>query len=79
MPVVRKVFAEKMSVRQTEFYQAAATGFKPQLAFKIWVQEYNDESELLYKKKKHSIIRAFSKDGKELELICEGAVNHGTS
>lgn len=77
--VERKVFAEKMSIRQTEFYQAAANGFKPQLAFKVWLDEYNDESDLLYKGKKYSIMRTFSKDGKELELICEGAVNSGTS
>ncbi|MEZ7173589.1 phage head closure protein [Sporosarcina sp. OR05] len=79
VPVERKVFAEKISVRQTEFYQAAANGFKPQKAFKIWVSEYNDETQLMFEGITYSIIRTYSKDDKELELICEGAVNNGAS
>lgn len=75
----RKVFAEKKSVRQSEFYQAAATGLKPEITFVTWKDEYKGESELEYDSKTYRIIRTFIKDEKEIELICEGAVNRGAS
>ena len=72
----RKVFGEKISVRQSEFYQAAATGFKPEIAIKVWSIEYRNEDLLEYKGKKYSIIRTFEK-GEEIELICEGMSING--
>lgn len=74
----RKVFGEKISIRQSEFYQAAANGFKPEIAFKIWAIEYKGEELLEYKNQKYSIIRTFEK-GETIELICEGMVNNGSS
>jgi len=71
----REVFAEKKSVRQSEFYQAAATGLKPELTFIIWTREYNDESKLSYNSKEYSIIRTFERDDERIELACSGLVN----
>ena len=34
-PVEREVFADKQSIRQSEFYQAAATGLRPELMFVV--------------------------------------------
>lgn len=76
IPVKRQVFAEKNSVRQSEFYQAAATGLKPELTFVIWRLEYNGESALEYEGKTYTIIRSFEKNDKEMELICDGLVNN---
>lgn len=70
----RQTFAEKKSVRQSEFYQAAATGLKPEVTFNIWNQEYNGESQLEYDEKIYTIIRVFQKNNKEVELICSGLV-----
>lgn len=75
----RKLLAEKKSIRQSEFYQAAGTDFKPELTFVIWPHEYQDESILKYKEKEYKIIRTFEKNIKELELICEGLVVDGKS
>lgn len=71
----RKVFAEKKSVRQSEFYQAAATGLKPELAFDVWSIDYNNEKKLMHKGNKYSIIRTFSK-GEKVEIICSRGVSH---
>lgn len=68
----RQVFANKKSIRQTEFYQAMATGLKPELMFEIRNIEYAGESQLKHEGKTYSIIRTYSKNDEILELICSG-------
>ena len=55
----RLVFANKKSIRQSEFYQAQATGLKPELTFEIHLFEYADEPKLQYENKTYKIIRTF--------------------
>lgn len=74
-----EVFAEKKSIKQSEFYQAAANGFKPELTFVIWNREYNLESKLEHTGKdgiprEYNIIRTYDKSNEEIELICAGIV-----
>jgi SPP1 family predicted phage head-tail adaptor len=71
----REIFAEKKSIKQSEFYQAAATGLKPELTFVVWTREYNQESTLEYNSKKYNIIRTYDRDDEHTELICSGLVN----
>lgn len=73
--VPRAVFANKKSVTQTEFYQAAATGLRPELKFEVRVIEYNKESTLSYEEKTYSIIRTYEVDSEKIELVCSGLVN----
>ena len=73
--IKRQIFAEKKSVRQSEFYQAAATGLKPELTFVIWEKEYNEESMLEFEGREYTIIRMFQKDDKDIELVCSGLVS----
>jgi len=75
----RRILAEKKSIRQSEFYQAAVTDYKPELTFVIWPHEFDGESILEYKGKHYNIFRTFEKDMKNLELICEGTVVDGES
>ena len=74
----RMVFANKISIRQSEFYQAHALGLKPNIAFEVRTEEYQEEENLSYNEKKYRIIRTYEK-GEFTELICEGAVNHGAT
>jgi len=76
IPSKRMVFSNKKSIRQSEFYQAQATGLKPELTFGIHLSEYADEPKLEYNDKTYKIIRTFE-NGETLELICEGIVNNG--
>lgn len=73
----RRLLAEKKSIRQSEFYQAAATGLKPELTFVVWPHEYRGEDILKFNEKSYKIIRTFEKNHKELELICEGMSING--
>lgn len=75
IPTARQVFANKKSVRQSEFYQAAATGLKPEIMFEIRAIEYAGENQLRHESKTYTIMRTFSKNGEILELICSGLVN----
>ncbi len=79
IPVEREVFADKQSIRQSEFYQAAATGLRPELMFVVRTIDYNNEPKLKYNDKEYTIIRTYDKDGELIELICQGVVNSATT
>lgn len=75
IPIEREVLAERKSIRQSEFYQAAAKDLRPEITFIVWSNEYDDETRLKYEGKDYNIIRVFDKDEKNTELICSGFVN----
>ena len=68
------VFADKQSIRQSEFYQAYATGLRPEIMFVIRQIDYSNQPRLKWNGKYYNIIRSFDKDGELVELICEGIV-----
>ena len=72
---VKEVFANKKSIRQSEFYQAQASGLKPEIMFEIREIDYLDEKILSYESKEYNIIRTYSKDDELIELVCQGLVN----
>lgn len=46
--VYRQVFANKKSVRQSEHYQAAQIGLKPELVFEVHNFEFNNDEKVRY-------------------------------
>ena len=72
---LKQVFADKGSIRQTEFYQAQTTGLKPEIMFKVKSIDYNQEPKLKFNNKTYNIIRTYDKNGEITELICQGIVN----
>ncbi|MNP80298.1 hypothetical protein D3C76_1783550 [compost metagenome] len=66
-------------MRQSEFYQAASAKLSPELVFVIWKVEYAGETKLEYNGQVYSIIRTFSKNTREMELICSSRFNGGGS
>lgn len=69
----RQVYANKKSIKQSEFYQAFSLGLKPEVTFVIHSFEYAGERKLTYETKPYNIIRTFEK-GDFIELICEAVV-----
>jgi len=67
---IRQVFADKKSIRQAEFYQAAAAGLRPEIMFIIRSVDYQDERSLSHEGKKYNVIRTYDKNGEMVELIC---------
>lgn len=59
--VYRKVYANKKSVRQSEFYQGATAGMKPELVFEIRAAEYRNEEYVRHNGKLYTIVRMYEK------------------
>lgn len=71
----RPAFAEKKSIKQSEFYQAQSTGLRPEIAFVVWTREYNQDPKLEYNGKIYDIIRTYEPNSEDTELTCQGLVN----
>lgn len=72
------IYANKKSVRQSEYYQAQSNGVMPEIAFEVRIMEYQNQRFLTYENNRYRIIRTYEK-GEDVELICEGAVHNATS
>lgn len=66
----RDVFARTASIGQTEFYQAAATGLKPELKFVMAdYLDYRGEETVIYRGVYYQVLRTY-RSGQEFELVC---------
>ena len=71
------VFAEKRSVRQSEFYQAASQGLKPNVVFEIYADEFKNADSIISDNNEFSIIRTYQNTLDRLELVCERKIADG--
>lgn len=76
-PVYRTVYANKKSIKQSEFYQAENIGLKPELVFIIHKFEYDDDEKVRYNSVEYSIIRTYE-NGHFIELTVSAHVGSGT-
>jgi len=70
------VFADKKSVRQSEFYAAANVGLRPELMFIVHAHEYDGHEMLRYPTsagREYDIIRTYEKDDL-VEMVCSARV-----
>lgn len=76
----RNIFANVISIGQSEFYQAQAKRLKPELKFEIAdYLDYHNEKELVYNNVKYQVLRTYRKNKKQLEITVYGGVNIGTT
>lgn len=59
------VYAEDISIRQTEFFQAAAVGFKPERCLKMYAFEYHGEQMCELNGERYNIYRTYSAKGSD--------------
>lgn len=76
-PVESIIFCEVNSITRSEFYNASMAGLKPSIVFKVHSFEYNDETKIKFDNKNYKVMRTYSKNTEELELICEKVVGNG--
>lgn len=76
----RNVFAEVKSIGQSEFYQAQATGLKPEIKFVIAdFADYQNEKFLSYKAfgestaEDYTVLRTY-RDKLNLEIVCKRGI-----
>ena len=72
----KTVYADETGVKSSEFYQALATGLKPEKSFVIRSIDYANEQYLEHNSKRYRIIRTYNKDGEMLEIVCTSVVGH---
>lgn len=65
--VFHEVFANKKSVRSSEFYQAATVGLKPELVFEIHTVDFSNEERVRFNDKEYAIVRVYEL-GETIEL-----------
>lgn len=71
----REIYAELLSIGQSEFYQAQALGLKPELKFRIAdYLDYEGEKKIKYEETEYEILRTY-RDGIKLEITLKGDVN----
>ena len=70
----REIFADKKSVRSSEFYQAQSQGFKLDIMFNIKPYEYENEEYLIFENQKYKIERTYEKDSENLEIVCSKVI-----
>lgn len=56
---VKRVYGIKKAVRQSEFYQAAAQGFKPEIVVEVNSFEYNNENICELENQRFRIYRSY--------------------
>lgn len=72
-PTERTVYANQFYVTSSEFYNAAATGLKPEKQFEIYSFEYKGEGKLKHDGVTYRIIRTEAR-GDKARLTCEKVI-----
>lgn len=74
----KKVYANKISVKRSEFYQAQAAGFKPEKCFEIRTIEFDEDkhTHARYKSVIYKILRSYEVDSEKTEITLTGLVNN---
>lgn len=65
------------SVGRSEFYNAAATGLKPEIVFIVHGYEYSGEQKVKFEGVRYKVIRTYQASFEELELACERVTADG--
>ena len=64
------VLCKVKSVKQSEFYNAAATGLRPARIFVIHGYEYAGQQKVEFEGKRYSVLRMYATEFEEVELTC---------
>jgi SPP1 family predicted phage head-tail adaptor len=67
----KTVYAEKKSVRQSEFFQADASGRKAEIVFVVNADEFGNETEVEFGGVVYSIYRTYQAGLGRVELYCQ--------
>ena len=75
----RTVMCQVDSVSRNEFFEGGRNGLNPELVFRVFFADYNQESELEYKGDRYAVYRTYRGRGDLVELYAErkGGTNGG--
>lgn len=72
-----QILCAKKSVGRVEFYNAAATGLRPEVVLVMHPFEYGDERTVFFEGVRYKILRTYETSLEELELTCERVTGIG--
>ena len=75
----KEVFCDEKGVKRSEFYQAQAQGYRPELCIVIRGEDYEREGHFEYKGTMYRVIRTYPVKNECIELICQALVNDDQS
>lgn len=67
----RNVFAQVDSVTRAEFFEGGRNGLNPEMVFRVFFGDYNDERELVYEGMNYGIYRVYKSRNDTVELYAE--------
>lgn len=71
----RAVICNEKGVKRSEFYQAQAAGYKPELCIELMACDYEGEGYFRYNDKLYKVIRTYPTKGERIELVCNTLVS----
>lgn len=71
----KEVFCNEKGVKRSEFYQAQAQGYRPELCVEIRECDYNREGHFKYNDVMYRVIRTYPVKNECIELVCQALVN----
>lgn len=73
-----KVYANKVSIKRTEFYQAQSAGFKPEKSFEVRTIEFDEDkhTHAKFNGRTYKILRSYEKDSEITEITLTGLANN---
>lgn len=73
------VFCNEKSVKYQEFYQAHATGLKPEIVLEVNQTDYNSEQYIKYEDKEYTVLRTYKIGPDIIELTLQRGVDDVTT
>lgn len=71
VPTYTTILCTLKSIGRNEFYSAAQAGLRPSITFVIHKYEYEGQKRIRFEGQEYKVLRTYSEDFEELELICE--------
>lgn len=74
-----EIFCNEKSIKQSEFYQAQATGLKPEITLELMLCDYNKEKYVKYDEEEYTVLRTYKTSTERIELTLIRGVNNATT
>lgn len=71
----REVLCNHKGVKRSEFYQAQAVGYKPELCIELMACDYEGEGYFRFDNRLYKVIRTYPTKAERVELVCNALVN----
>lgn len=71
------VLCKKQSAGRSEFYNAAAAGYRPEFVFVIHGFEYSGETMVEFEGQRYNVVRTYQTEFEEIELTVERVSGRG--